>query len=245
MALTGGQINLLVALILTELATTEADVTLAHKETVRAAVRRQLGAIQNVAYTGGMYPVKPPPEPVVAAEKATKCKKGQTAAGGSAASGAVASTEKKMASTEPRPAAGGGGSETKETMTAKVKAKGAEIAALKTEKGPKDAGIKPLLDELSALKAKYAEVAGEPWPVSAQQQKKSKKKKPPPAGAAAAGAPVVGVGKRVADLAAGVAAAEAQLTKLESGAPTAPLSSGFPAEMCWLRFGTQRVSTAG
>ena len=74
------------------------------------------------------------------------------------------------------PAATTGGSETKETMTAKVKAKGAEIAALKKEKGPKDAGIKPLLDELSALKAKYAEVAGEPWPVSAQQQKKSKKK---------------------------------------------------------------------
>ena len=49
----------------------------------------------------------------------------------------------------------------------------------------------------------------------------------------------------MAALTAGVAAAAAQLKKLESGAPTAPLSSGFPAEMCWLRFGTQRVSTAG
>ena len=64
------------------------------------------------------------------------------------------------------PAAGGGGAETKETMTAKVKAKG---AALKKEKGAKGAGIKPLLDELTALKKQYAEVAGEPWPVSAQQ----------------------------------------------------------------------------
>ena len=51
-------------------------------------------------------------------------------------------------------------------MTAKVKAKG---AALKKEKGAKGAGIKPLLDELTALKKQYAEVAGEPWPVSAQQ----------------------------------------------------------------------------
>lgn len=84
--------DLLVALILTELATKEADVTMSHKETVRAAVKRQLGAIQNAAYAGGMFPVKPVPELVPATVKAAKGKKGKgkKAAGESAGAGAVA-----------------------------------------------------------------------------------------------------------------------------------------------------------
>jgi hypothetical protein len=64
--------------------------------------------------------------------------------------------------------------ETKETMTAKVAAKGEEIAALKKAKGAKDAGIKPLVDELLALKAQYKEVTGEPFPKPAAAPKKSK-----------------------------------------------------------------------
>ena len=64
--------------------------------------------------------------------------------------------------------------ETKETMNAKVAAKGLEIAALKKEKGAKDPGIKPLVDQLLALKAQYKEVTGEDFPKPAAAPKKKK-----------------------------------------------------------------------
>ena len=72
---------------------------------------------------------------------------------------------------------GGGGAETKESLVAKVTAKGDEVRAAKAAK----ADVKPLLADLAALKEQYEAVTGEPYPAGGRAPKKKK-------GAAAAAA---------------------------------------------------------
>ena len=80
----------------------------------------------------------------------------------------IAAMEARLARLEPATAGGG---ETKESIAAKVAAKGDEIAAVKKELGSKSHlakhKIKPLVEQLLKLKAQYKEVTGENFPKSA------------------------------------------------------------------------------
>lgn len=66
----------------------------------------------------------------------------------------------------------------KEELDALIEAKGQEIRTLKSEGTPKDA-LKPHIDELLILKAKFQTVTGEAY-VAPGQEKKSKPSKVPP-----------------------------------------------------------------
>jgi len=69
----------------------------------------------------------------------------------------------------------GGMAETKESMTAKVNAKAADVVAAKAaKKAPAD--IKALVAELLGLKVDYEVVAGEPFPKPANGRGGKKKK---------------------------------------------------------------------
>lgn len=65
---------------------------------------------------------------------------------------------------------GGGGAETKESLVAKVTAKGDEVRAAKAAK----TDVKPLLAELAALKEQYETITGEPYPAGGRAPKKKK-----------------------------------------------------------------------
>lgn len=76
----------------------------------------------------------------------------------------------------------------REELVALIEAKGQEIRTLKSEGTPKDA-LKPHIDELLILKAKFQTVTGEAY-VAPGQEKKSKPSKVPPEPTALGAEPV-------------------------------------------------------